>query len=216
MRMCSLCVALLALAAVAPAEEADPELVAKVRARYQSATTHYNLSEYREALADYTEAYRMRPDPVFLFNIAQSYRQLGEFEKAARFYRTYLREKPDAPNRAAVERFIADADAALARQQAERQPTAVAAPELKPTPAAAPEPSPAPPRQAEPPIAPVVAAPATESPPPVRSRAWLWGVAGAAGAIVVGTALGVGLGLGLSSGNGAPESRLGAMMAVFQ
>jgi tetratricopeptide (TPR) repeat protein len=82
------------------------------KALFESGTSHYNLNEFDEALRDFKEAYRIRPDPVFLFNIAQCYRQLGDPKAAASFYRSYRRELPNAPNRAEVDRLIDEMDRA--------------------------------------------------------------------------------------------------------
>jgi len=76
------------------------------KARYLSGQSHYNLNEFAEALQDFKEAYRLRPDPAFLFNIAQCERQLGNLEEAIKFYRSYLRNKPDAGNKREIERKI--------------------------------------------------------------------------------------------------------------
>jgi tetratricopeptide (TPR) repeat protein len=59
------------------ADERDARTQAK--ALYQSGMAHYNLNEIREALKDFKEAYRLFPqEPVFLFNIAQCHRRLGD------------------------------------------------------------------------------------------------------------------------------------------
>jgi hypothetical protein len=76
------------------------------KARYMSGQSHYNLNEFSEALQDFKEAYRLHPDPAFLFNIAQCERQLGDFEEAIKFYRSYLRNKPDATNAKEVQKKI--------------------------------------------------------------------------------------------------------------
>jgi len=91
---------LLLASGVAAAEQND------AKARYLSGQSHYNLNEFAEALQDFKEAYRLRPDPAFLFNIAQCERQLGDLDEAIKFYRTYLRNKPDAANKREVERKI--------------------------------------------------------------------------------------------------------------
>ena len=219
--------ALLLAATVAHAQKPDDELV-RVRDLFKSGMAHYNLTEYREALGDFAEAYRLKPDPAFLFNIAQSYRQLGESEKAAQFYRNYLRESPGATNRSDVERFIADADAAVAQARATRAPTAIEAPQIAPPPAAAsttPTTQPPPPPQqlsvtAPPPPVPdapppvLTTAPAIEGQPAApRSRTWLWVGIGIVAVVAVG--VGVGLAVGLS-GSATPDSRLGTFTAVFQ
>jgi tetratricopeptide (TPR) repeat protein len=95
---------------------------AKVRALYETATKHYNLSEFQEALNDYKEAYRLRADPAFLFNIAQCYRQLNDPSAAAKSYRAFLREQPNAKNRAGVEKLIEDMDKAVAEKRITQPP----------------------------------------------------------------------------------------------
>jgi tetratricopeptide (TPR) repeat protein len=103
------------LCAVAPsavaAPSAEAERIRAARAHYERAVSHYNLDEFEPALAEFREAYREKPDASFLFNIAQCHRKLGQREAALDFYRKDLRSVPDAPNRADVERVIADLQA---------------------------------------------------------------------------------------------------------
>ena len=72
------------------------------------------------ALDDFKEAYRLKDDPVFLYNIAQCYRIMNKNEEALNFYRSYLRRAPDAPNRAEVETKIAALQDAIASQEKAR------------------------------------------------------------------------------------------------
>src|SRR5689334_16732332 len=95
---------------------------------YDEGLKHYNVGEYREALQSFKDAYFIKPDPTLLFNMAQSYRQLGDSESAARQYRTYLREVPNAPNRAEVERLIASAEEQARQKAANAPPSGVIAP----------------------------------------------------------------------------------------
>jgi hypothetical protein len=110
------------------AEPSARDMRKKVRKLHEDGLMHYNLGEYEEALEAFTNAYRLRQDPVFLFNIGQTYRQMNTPQKAAQFYRAYLRMRPDAPNREAVERFIADAEASIRALEADRPPTGVEPP----------------------------------------------------------------------------------------
>ena len=87
------------------ARAADPG-PGDAKARYLSGQSHYNLNEFAEALQDFKEAYRLRPDPAFLFNIAQCERQLGNLEEAIKFYRSYLRNKPETDNKREIEKKI--------------------------------------------------------------------------------------------------------------
>lgn len=51
-------------------------------ARFREGKKHYQLSEYEDALREFKEGFRLKDDPVFLFNIAQCYRQLGDDAQA--------------------------------------------------------------------------------------------------------------------------------------
>jgi hypothetical protein len=155
---------------------------------------HYNLAEFEAALADFKEAYRLRPDPVFLFNIAQCHRRLDNPADAATFYRAYLREAQAAPNRAEAERLAGEMERAAeakakARADAERETEARRVAEQ-----AAREPV----REAVP--APQVDATlVTPQPPPRRplvKKAWFWGAV-VGGAAAVGLAVGLGVGFGV-------------------
>ncbi len=122
-----LALAILLVATAGPAWAEDAKQEAK--ARYTTAESHYNLNEFQEALQDYKEAYRLFPDPVFLFNVAQCERQLGNPEEAIRFYRSYLRNKPKAPNRQEVVRRIDEMQTAIdAKKSAPDKPPAGPAP----------------------------------------------------------------------------------------
>ncbi|HEX4404496.1 MAG TPA: hypothetical protein VH560_06695 [Polyangia bacterium] len=180
----ALLAAAVALTLLAPAiAHADTARLREARAHYEQAVADYNLDEYAPALAEFREAYRIKPDPSFLFNIAQCHRKLGQNEAALDFYRKYLRTLPDAPNRADVEHMIAELHAKETAPQPEATPT--------PAPAAAPTPAPAPPPQLAAP-APEVTLVATPAPPPpatpVYKRWWFWTGVGVivASAVVIG------------------------------
>jgi tetratricopeptide (TPR) repeat protein len=78
------------------AEETPPNSPAsEARAHYQKATALFNLGEFDDAAAEYKEAYKSLPEPVFLYNIAQAYRLSGDLQKAAFFYTSYARNAKD-------------------------------------------------------------------------------------------------------------------------
>ncbi|MCK6552047.1 tetratricopeptide repeat protein [Myxococcota bacterium] len=83
----------------------------KALALYERGTIAYNLRDFRAAITHYEAAYKEYPAPEFLFNIAQSYRQLDDCEQAVHFYKRYLALKPDAEERREVEGRIADLEA---------------------------------------------------------------------------------------------------------
>lgn len=165
-RAALLLVALLATAAPVYADAASD--TAEAKRLYQSGTKHFALAEYDLAVADFKEGYRRKEDPVFLFNVGQCYRQMkGHEEEAIKFYRSYLRQQSDAPNRDDVLRKIEGLEKALAEQAKLR-----AAPPANPVE--------------------VVEKPAPEK-QPLHKKWWLWTTVGAVVIVGVGVGLGVGL-----------------------
>ncbi len=63
----------------------------------------YQLGRYQEAIGEYRRAYELRADPLFLFQIAESYRQLGATEQALFYYDRFLAGAAEGPERDAAE-----------------------------------------------------------------------------------------------------------------
>lgn len=101
----------------------DPA-VQQAKALYDNGVTDYNLGHFEDALVSFEQAYRLRHDPAFLFNIGQCERQLGRYEDAERSYKAYLRETTDLPPgaRAEVETLIAQ----MRKAVEQRKPTSTA------------------------------------------------------------------------------------------
>jgi tetratricopeptide (TPR) repeat protein len=174
------------------------------RAAYEEGKKHYALNDFAAALEAFKRAYWHSEQPVFLFNIAQCHRQLGNLPEAAKFYRSYLRQAPTAANRGEVEKTVARIEATLAQQQATVSapphttvpPPSSSAKALDPTakaPAAAPTATTTA-AQGQP------AALAVTAPPPRperrRTRPWVWALVGLGAAAVVGVSVGVGVAYG--------------------
>ena len=75
---------------------------------YEDGRRLYDLREWDQAIAKFKEAYRLRPDPKSLFNIAQSFRLKNDCVEAINFYRTYKRNFPNEKNVPKVDKFIAE------------------------------------------------------------------------------------------------------------
>jgi hypothetical protein len=84
----------------------SPEIRATSREHFNQGTRHYDLGHYQEALGEFEAAYMGVPDPAFLFNIAQCHRKMGHDKEAVGFYKSYLHNAPNAPNRADVQKRI--------------------------------------------------------------------------------------------------------------
>src|SRR5215471_18685451 len=176
------------------------------KTRYLSGQSHYNLNEFTEALQDFKEAYRLRPDPAFLFNIAQCERQLGDLEEAIKFYRSYLRNKPDAPNKREVEKKIDEMKGLIeAKKKATTGAPQSVIPPLDDGGTRAPDRS----RSSEPP--PVVLTPPSPPPAgPIYKKWWFWA---GVGALAVGA--GVLTAVALSGGAASPPSSALGNQRVF-
>jgi len=102
--------ALLAQAKKGPSKE-DLD---KAREAFEVGEKYYNVGEYEEALTRYKSAYLLSGQAELLFNMGQCYRQLGKNEEAIRSYRNFLKELPGSPQRANVEKLIAELEALVA------------------------------------------------------------------------------------------------------
>lgn len=91
-------------------EKQDEELKQKVKRLFEDGMVQYDLRRFDAAIALFEKAFETRPDPVFLYNIAQAHRMAGRPADAAAFYRNYLRKAPDAANSADVKVLIAQLD----------------------------------------------------------------------------------------------------------
>jgi hypothetical protein len=94
----------LALLGAAPPARADD--VAEAKARFRRGAELYRAGRWREAIVELEAAYRLKPHGAIHFNVAQCRERLGEWPGALRGYHDYLREVPDANDRAAVRASI--------------------------------------------------------------------------------------------------------------
>jgi len=51
---------------------------AQARVHFERGRTYFEVDEYRKAIAEFKAAHIEKPDPAFLYNIAECYRRLGE------------------------------------------------------------------------------------------------------------------------------------------
>ena len=129
--------------------QAEPRAKQSAQAHYHKGMKAYTLGHFAEAIEEFEKAYDLRPESIFLYNIAQSHRQNNSPQRAIFFYRRYLEAEPGAKNRAEIEQRMKEIQAQLNAQ------TAIAPP--PPTPP--PPPAPPPVAQPIPAAAPVVAEP---------------------------------------------------------
>ena len=78
------------------------------QAFFERAQASFSQGRFDEARADYQAAYDAEPLPAFLFNIAQCYRNMGDYERAQLYFHRYTVRDPRGPNRQAAERLAAE------------------------------------------------------------------------------------------------------------
>ncbi len=155
---------------------------AKARALFGDAQKNYDLGLFDRALEQYTEAYKLRPLPGFLFNIAQCQRQLGNFKEAAFFYGRFIdNSKADASNVDLAKQLFEDSkqkDAEKTAEAARRNEEARVAAQAK---------------NDAPVVTTLVLADLPASAPPlvvqeetpVYKKGWFWGVVGGGAAVAI-------------------------------
>jgi hypothetical protein len=118
---------------------ADDEATEQARRHYQEGQKQFDLGQWDMAIGEFSKAYELRPDPSFLFNMAQAYRRGGNARRAIDLYKNYLIKLPKSPQRAEVEERIRNLQKQLDDEEREARQNATAtrppAPSLTPEPA---------------------------------------------------------------------------------
>lgn len=102
------------VAATAPTVDPDAG-VAEARRRYAQGAEFYRRNRYSEAVAEFTEAYRLWPNPTILFALGQAYEGLTQLVQAIQTYQLYLDTAPaEDSRRGEVQARITQLEALLA------------------------------------------------------------------------------------------------------
>jgi hypothetical protein len=112
-----------ASAGVAVADEAT------ARQNFDAGERAYNLGEFAKAVELFKQAYDQWPEPAFLFNVAQTYRQIGDCKQALFFYKRFISlkeqdtKKPLRPQlKEEVEKRIGELEECMKRELAAKPP----------------------------------------------------------------------------------------------
>ena len=111
------------------AAHADPAPKARADALFDKGQAHYQAGEYQAAIESFLSAYELVHDPVYLFNIAQSYRKIANCVGAYDYYARYLAEAKDAPNRDKVSGWLRELEPCADKTRAEHDAAVKAAEE---------------------------------------------------------------------------------------
>lgn len=162
----------------------------EARLLFQAGESALTNGRYDDALQNFERSHELSGRPELLFNIGVAHDRLRHDEQALAHYRRFLEESPDAPNRAdaesriaALERALAEREAAAAAAEVDIDPRSVAerSPALEANPVETPE----------------------EAEGGIASKWWFWAIVGV---VVVGAAVAVGVTVANSdSGQGFGE-----------
>jgi len=114
-----------------PPPKVDPTQ-AQADALFEKGQASYQSGQYQEAIEQFKQAYELVKDPVYLFNVAQSYRKVADCLNAHDYYEQYLQQAPNAENKDKVNQWLSELqpcveqrhneqDAAKRAEEAERQ-----------------------------------------------------------------------------------------------
>jgi hypothetical protein len=187
---------------------ATPSETVSAKAHFAAGRAYANRQRYADAMHEFELGYRLKPSPLFLYNIGVVAREANEPARAVDAFEAYLRASPQAPDRAEVQRWVASLRETVERERPPTPPRAEPPPATSaPAPAAVPLTSaPAPAASAPAPASGASPEALTSGPPPEKrkSRRALWITLGVVGGalIIGGVTTGVILG---TRGNGTPS-----------
>jgi tetratricopeptide (TPR) repeat protein len=98
----------------------DSATQAKADVFFEKGQQDYQSNKFQAAIQLFQDAYELVHDPIYLFNIAQSYRKAADCQNASDYYNRYLSASPDAPNKQAVQGWLREL-APCVQQQKQRQ-----------------------------------------------------------------------------------------------
>lgn len=135
---------------------------AAARERLAQGNKHYHVHELEQAIADYKAGALLEDAPVFLYNLGQCYRQLGNYQEAIWHYERFL-ARVDAKSdvAVAVEDFVKQMKAEQEKKAMSQPPTGPASDGAK-----------LPPVDGTKPAVPVQAPASAAAPPLPHERAW--------------------------------------------
>ncbi len=83
---------------------------------FERSATAYDAGRFADAVQLLKDAYRLRPDPVLLYNLARAYEGMGALADAVEAYTRFLTAQPTAKDRGAIEARVATLRAQLDEQ----------------------------------------------------------------------------------------------------
>lgn len=162
----------------------------KARQLYEVGKAAYTQGDYQAAYDDFRESFQLSHQPALLYNVASALQGLHRPHDAAEALRSFLRLRPDDPDKPQIEERISTLEEEQRLLDLDRK-----AHEPPPAPPSAPIATPAPPPTVAPTTIVVTAPPPDRSAERRRRRTWI--IVGVSAGVVVAGAVALGLALGL-------------------
>lgn len=114
-----------AQAAKPAAAQPKRDAAAKARAQkhFERGVQAFKDQRFKDAVDAFLDAHREYPSPSLSYNAARAYDKLLDAAGALRFYREYLRQSPDATDRANVEKRVGELETKLQQERGRQQVT---------------------------------------------------------------------------------------------
>jgi tetratricopeptide (TPR) repeat protein len=100
----------------APPPQMTDEALQQAKTHFEAGKNAYNAGDYVTAIREFKAAEALRPSPLLSYNIGLSNEKLHKKRVAVKYYHRYLDAMPNAPNRAEVERSIAELERQIAAE----------------------------------------------------------------------------------------------------
>lgn len=104
-------------ATVAQQAELSPEQQEHLVRLIEDGKQAYDRGEFAKSLQHFRAAYDLYQHPDIIYRIALCHERLGEDEQAVRYYRQFLAEAPNAPERPRIEKTIEVIEARVAKSE---------------------------------------------------------------------------------------------------
>src|SRR5438093_177956 len=114
-------IAIMVFTATAYADRVELPPQTKADVLFEHAQASYQAGQYQDAIELFKQAYELVHDPVYLFNLAQSYRKVFDCEAASDYYRRYLGEAPAAENKPKVQQWLTELQPCVEQRQKEHE-----------------------------------------------------------------------------------------------
>lgn len=82
----------------------------EAQGHYRAGEALYKIGRYEEAVREFLAGYDLSGKPLFLFNIGQCYKKIGQLEQAKSYFEEFIRRDPNSPYKKLAEEEIKEID----------------------------------------------------------------------------------------------------------